>query len=232
MTCKSFRVYFVCIHAFLSLAFYRQPSTPPPTPSPVKPAAGKKRAIGTYESDGDDIFVPRYFFFNSPQRWTCWRPPYFSPTRDSPKKPRAKQPSTPSKASKGCQLIFDTAVSAYVFSLIADSMYLTWHLLGPKLPRKIRARCLRPREKRTRCLHQRAIKANRLQSLQLRLYHHEFPFSVYCSLLLNMNLILVGKDTVHLADVEMYRVTYVCFWYCIQAVNFEITQYTGGFKEM
>jgi hypothetical protein len=71
MTCKSSRVYFVCIRAFLSLAFYRQPSTPPPTPSPVKPVAGKKRAIGTYESDGDDVFVPRYFYFYSPQCRTC-----------------------------------------------------------------------------------------------------------------------------------------------------------------
>jgi hypothetical protein len=35
----------------------------------------------------------------------------FSPTRDSPKKARAKEPSTPSKISKTArQLVFDTAV--------------------------------------------------------------------------------------------------------------------------
>ena len=38
---------------------------------------------------------------------------FFSPTRDSPKKARAKEPSTPSNISKTApirQLIFDTAV--------------------------------------------------------------------------------------------------------------------------
>jgi hypothetical protein len=34
--------------------------TPPPTPSPVKAAGGKKRAIANGESDEDDVFVPRY----------------------------------------------------------------------------------------------------------------------------------------------------------------------------
>ena len=34
--------------------------TPPPTPSPVKAAGGKKHAIGGCESDDDDVFVPRY----------------------------------------------------------------------------------------------------------------------------------------------------------------------------
>ena len=50
----------------LTLIFSRQPTTPSPTPSPVKAATGKKRAIGTCESDGDDVFVPRYFYFHVP----------------------------------------------------------------------------------------------------------------------------------------------------------------------
>lgn len=50
----------------LTLIFSRQPTTPSPTPSPVKATTGKKRAIGTCESDGDDVFVPRYFIFMFP----------------------------------------------------------------------------------------------------------------------------------------------------------------------
>ena len=167
MTCKSF--YFMGICTFLSLTFYRQPTTLPPTPSPVKPAAGKKCALGDCESDGDDVFVPRHFYFYFPQCQTCWWPPYFSPTHDSPKKPCTKQPSTPSKVSKsGRQLIFDTAV--YVFILVAVSICLTWYLLVPKLLREIRARHLHPREKRIKSLHQRMIKAKHLPSLQQRLH--------------------------------------------------------------
>jgi hypothetical protein len=37
--------------------------TPPPTPSPVKAAGGKKRAVAGCESDEEDVFVPRYDFF-------------------------------------------------------------------------------------------------------------------------------------------------------------------------
>jgi hypothetical protein len=38
--------------------------TPPPTPSPVKVAVGKKRSMAAYESDDDkDVFVPRYDIF-------------------------------------------------------------------------------------------------------------------------------------------------------------------------
>lgn len=41
--------------------------------------------------------------------------PHDSPTRDSPKKARAKEPSTPSKSAR--QRLFDAAV--YVFALIS-----------------------------------------------------------------------------------------------------------------
>lgn len=40
-----------------------------------------------------------------------WQIPHISPTRDSPKKPRAKEPSTPSKISKSeRQITFDAAM--------------------------------------------------------------------------------------------------------------------------
>jgi hypothetical protein len=44
--------------------------TPPPTPSPVKAAGGKKRAVAVCESDDEDVFVPRYinYFF---QHFVC-----------------------------------------------------------------------------------------------------------------------------------------------------------------
>ena len=49
---------------------------------------------------------------------------------------------------------------------------------------------------------------------------------------LDISAIELGKDTVHLVDVEMHRVRYVRFWYCIQVVNFGVVKHTGRFKEM
>ena len=42
--------------------FYSVETTPPPMPSPVKAASGKKRAmaIEVHDSDSEDVFVPRY----------------------------------------------------------------------------------------------------------------------------------------------------------------------------
>ena len=60
MSCPSF--YFVGISVLSNLNFYREAVTPPPTPSPVKPTTGKKRPIGTCESDNDDVFIPRFLF--------------------------------------------------------------------------------------------------------------------------------------------------------------------------
>lgn len=42
------------------LSFFSMEITPPPTPSPVKAAGGRKRAMGDCESDDNDVFVPRY----------------------------------------------------------------------------------------------------------------------------------------------------------------------------
>ena len=54
---------------------------------------------------------------------TCliWQVSHLSPTRDSPKKARAKEPSTPSKSSESVhqrQIIFDAAVYVYQFQLL------------------------------------------------------------------------------------------------------------------
>ena len=96
--------YYVCFHSI--------EITPPPTLSPVKAASGKKRAIAVSESDEDDVFVPRYeiLLVCCIQNIVCWLA-HLSPTRDSPKKPCAKEPFTPSKVSKSAhQFIFDAAV--------------------------------------------------------------------------------------------------------------------------
>ena len=78
----------------------------------MKAAGGKKRSVASYESDDDeDVFVPRceiipvYYILNIDQLTS-------SPTRDSPKKARSKDPSTPTKVPKSVQrqLIFDVAV--------------------------------------------------------------------------------------------------------------------------
>jgi hypothetical protein len=45
------------------LCFHSIEITPPPTPSPVKAAGGKKRAVALCESDEEDVFVPRYSSF-------------------------------------------------------------------------------------------------------------------------------------------------------------------------
>ena len=98
---------------FLYLCLHSIEITPPPTPSPVKGAGGKKRALANYKSDDNDVFVPRY---DIPIAFLCFNIcsdnlHKSSPTRDSPKKARAKEPTTPSKISKSArQLVFDTAV--------------------------------------------------------------------------------------------------------------------------
>jgi hypothetical protein len=95
--------------------------TPPPTPSPVKGCGGKKRAIANWESDEEDVFVPRYKILVSCIQDILHSDDLLliSPTRDSPKKARAGEPSTPSKVLKSAarQLVFDTA--AYVPILIS-----------------------------------------------------------------------------------------------------------------
>ena len=52
----------VCFPCFSKsdLRFHSIEITPPPTPSPVKAAGGKKRAVALCESDEEDVFVPRY----------------------------------------------------------------------------------------------------------------------------------------------------------------------------
>jgi hypothetical protein len=51
---------------------------------------------------------------------SIWRHPRISPTRDSPKKARSKDPSTPMKVQKSVQrqLIFDTAVYVQLFNCL------------------------------------------------------------------------------------------------------------------
>jgi len=47
----------------LACCFHSVEITPPPTPSPVKAAGGKKRAIAielSDEEDDSDVFIPRY----------------------------------------------------------------------------------------------------------------------------------------------------------------------------
>ena len=59
MKCNLPSFAFLCL--FLCL-FHSIEITPPPTPSPVKAAGGgKKRAISSYESDDNNVFVPRYY---------------------------------------------------------------------------------------------------------------------------------------------------------------------------
>jgi hypothetical protein len=92
--------------------------TPPPTPTPVKGAGGKKRALANCESDDDDVFVPRCDIPISLLFVCSDNFHKYSPTRDSPKKARAKEPTTPSKIAKSArQLVFDVAV--YVSVLIS-----------------------------------------------------------------------------------------------------------------
>ena len=55
--CKSTLLWFLC---FSYLCIHSIEITPPPTPSPVKAAGGKKRAVADCESDEEDVFVPRY----------------------------------------------------------------------------------------------------------------------------------------------------------------------------
>lgn len=56
MMCK---LLLLCFPLYFSyLCFYSTVITPPPTPSPVKAAGGKKRAVADYESE-EDVFVPR-----------------------------------------------------------------------------------------------------------------------------------------------------------------------------
>jgi hypothetical protein len=59
MTCK---LPLLCFPLWISyyVCIYSIEITPPPTPSPVKAAGGKKRAIAINNSDDDDVFVPRY----------------------------------------------------------------------------------------------------------------------------------------------------------------------------
>ena len=81
-------------------------------------AGGKKLAVAVKYSEDEDVFVPRYtvlslFMFDL----TTF---IFSPTRDSPKKACAKEPSTSLKDSESVhqrQIKFDAAV--YVSILIA-----------------------------------------------------------------------------------------------------------------
>ena len=130
MMCKLPLLFFssLCLFYFYSVCFCSLEITPPPTPSPVKAAGGKKCAIANNESD-DDNFVPRYdklsVLLYSKYRLFWYLPSHESPTRDSPKKARAKEPSTPSKGSKsvGRQLIFDAAV--YVSALTSEFKRLT-----------------------------------------------------------------------------------------------------------
>ena len=74
--------------------------SPPSTPSPVKSTGRTKRVVADYESDDDNVFIPRcdicFFMFNIVHTDDFC----LSPTQDSPKKARAKEPSTPSKISK------------------------------------------------------------------------------------------------------------------------------------
>jgi len=42
------------------VCFYSLEITPPPTPSPIKSAGGKKCAMAECVSDDSDVFVPRY----------------------------------------------------------------------------------------------------------------------------------------------------------------------------
>lgn len=101
---------------FYYVYLYSVEVTPPPTPSPIKGSSGKKRAIAVQDSDDDDVFVPRYdiSLLCSKHIWFWWFLwiSCISPTRDSPKKARAKGPSTPSKILKSSanQAIFDGAV--------------------------------------------------------------------------------------------------------------------------
>ena len=60
--CKSTLLCFLCFSKS-DLRFRSIEITPPPTPSPVKAAGGKKRAVALCESDEEDVFVPRYSSF-------------------------------------------------------------------------------------------------------------------------------------------------------------------------
>ena len=57
MECKLPPLYFTLLFSYLCI--YSAEITPPPTPSPVKATGGKKRAVADYESDENDVFVPR-----------------------------------------------------------------------------------------------------------------------------------------------------------------------------
>jgi hypothetical protein len=59
---KSALLRFLCFSKS-DLRFHSIEITPPPTPSPVKAAGGKKRAVALCESDEEDVFVPRYSCF-------------------------------------------------------------------------------------------------------------------------------------------------------------------------
>ena len=58
--CKLPLLCFSSLSYFTFLCFCSLEITPPPTPSPVKAAGGKKRAIANDESEDDNVFVPRY----------------------------------------------------------------------------------------------------------------------------------------------------------------------------
>ena len=109
-----------CFHPHFSyLYFHSIEITPPPTPSPVKGASGKKHALANCKSDDNEAFVPRYDIVPISFLFVCSDNFHkYSPTRVSPKKAWAKEPTTPSKISKSaCQLVFDGPV--YVSILIS-----------------------------------------------------------------------------------------------------------------
>ena len=69
MNCKMHPLFF--LHRFsYYLCFHRIDITPPPTPttSLVK-LSGKKRAVSNYESEDNDVFIPRYLILSIHWFW-------------------------------------------------------------------------------------------------------------------------------------------------------------------